>query len=716
MGLANPAVLRGGVGVAGRIMHRKGGGMTAFRYKAFISYSWADAVWGNWLQKAVETYRTPAALIGKDGALGPVPARLHPLFKDREEEAAGASIGAAVETALAASEFLIVVCSPNSAKSKWVDREVAWFKTHRDPAKILALIVGGEPGSTAAECFPRALTHRVLPDLSITDQAEDAPLAADARDSGDGKRKARLKIAAALLGVGLDELVRRDDRRRTLRVRLVVGGSLAMSALALAAVRARDEADFQRAESDGLVEFMLTDLRDKLEPVGRLDALDVVGQRALKYYAGQRASKLDADALGRRARALHLVGEVSNIRGDSAAGLTAFREAAATTGEQLARDPDNPQRIFDHAQSVYWVGYTAYERGENKEAEAQFREYKRLADQLAAIDPNNADWQLEVSYAESNLGTLLFNQGRYAEAELSFAKALQIAQAIAAKDPSNVSKQIDLGQATSWLAYTMERQERIEPALELYQREIAIYEKVLAKDPGNSVGQMSRGPAWAGIGKVETMRGSGARAIAAFQNSIEISQQLRVTEPGNTLWQQYEVKRRYEYGTAALLFGRTDEGWRQLAAARALLAKLVAKDGTNDIWNIDLSAQLAELETRLLIADRRYADALRTAETAVGLLKKRADLNDPVMQVVFGSVHLLRGDANARLGRTAEARQNWSQVDRATSSEDDTLPSSLLTVRFIAAKRLGNTNRTSELRTILNRRAWRHPVYSVEAR
>lgn len=370
--------------------------MTDFRYKAFISYSWADAAWGKWLHHAIETYRTPAALVGKETTTGPVPARLHPLFKDREEEAAGSSIGSAVETALGASEFLIVICSPRSAQSQWVNREVAWFKTHRDPARILALIVDGEPGSAEAECFPAALTNRVAADLSITTINEDAPLAADARDSGDGKRRARLKLAAAMLGVGLDELVNRDERRRTIRTRIITGASLAlatvMSGMAWVAVQARNEAEHQRSEADGLVEFMLTDLREKLEPVGRLDALDVVGQRALKYYSGQKPGSLDADALGRRARALHLVGEVSNIRGDSVGGLTAFRQAASTTAEQLARDPNRPQRIFDHAQSVFWVGYIAYERGETKEAEAQFREYKRLADRLVAIEPNKPEW------------------------------------------------------------------------------------------------------------------------------------------------------------------------------------------------------------------------------------------------------------------------------------------------------------------------------------
>ncbi|MDZ7588254.1 MAG: TIR domain-containing protein [Parasphingorhabdus sp.] len=230
--------------------------MTEFRYKAFVSYSWGDAKWGKWAHHALETYRTPKALIGKDGLYGPVAPRLHPLFKDREEEAAGSSIGTAIEDALASSEFLIVICSPRSAQSKWVNHEIAWFKTHRDPAKILALIVDGEPGAAQMpgrekeECFPKALTHRIGPDLFVTDEIEAHPLAADARSRGDGKRVAKLKLAAAMLGVGLDEIVRRDDRRRLVRSRIITGAALSlalvMSGLTLLAVQARNEAQEQR--------------------------------------------------------------------------------------------------------------------------------------------------------------------------------------------------------------------------------------------------------------------------------------------------------------------------------------------------------------------------------------------------------------------------------------------------------------------------------------
>jgi hypothetical protein len=71
----------------------------------------------------------------------------------------------------------------------------------------------------------------------------------------------------------------------------VTGASLVltgvMAVLTVLAVQGRREAERQRAQADGLIEYMLTDLRKKLEPVGRLEVMDSVGQRALAYYAAQ---------------------------------------------------------------------------------------------------------------------------------------------------------------------------------------------------------------------------------------------------------------------------------------------------------------------------------------------------------------------------------------------------------------------------------------------
>ncbi|MFM5948815.1 MAG: TIR domain-containing protein [Novosphingobium sp.] len=692
--------------------------MPDYRYKAFVSYSWADAEWGKWLLHAIETYRTPKAMIGQQGAHGPVPERLHPLFKDREEEAAGASIGAAVEAALRSSEFLIVVCSPRSAQSQWVNHEVAWFKTHRDPNNILALIVDGEPGGGALECFPKALTHQVLPDLTVTDTPVDAPLAADARITGDGKRGARLKIAAAMLGVGLGELVNRDERRRTLRTRLVVASSLAlatvMGGMAWYAIQARNEAEFQRAESDGLVEFMLTDLRERLEPVGRLDALDVVGKRALRYYAGQKASRLDADALGRRARALHLVGEVSNIRGDSIAGLTAFREAAATTAEQLARDPDNPQRIFDHAQSVFWVGYIAYERGEAKEAEAQFREYKRLADQLVAIDPNKPEWQMEVSYAESNLGVMFYEQQRYAEAEPAFAKALVMVEAVAAGQKKDLGRQLEVGVAMNWLGKARDALNRFDQAELLHRREIDIYQGVLKADPANNLAKVRLATAWQHIASIVLVKGNLPAAITAEQNSLAIMAELRKIEPANTEWQETEARATLGL-TDALYFAGQFEASAQLnAAVGKSLDRLVAADPNNTIWSIDLRSWQQWQKGRLALYRGKSSEALSIFSAITRRLDAARDSNNGDRAIHDRFVRIATGDALARLGRRPEAVAVWQKALAEVGAEPLVRPVKVMRGQYMLLKRLGRKQEAVAIAALLDRQGDRSPAYLRE--
>ena len=44
-----------------------------FKYRAFISYSHADEEWAKWLHKALETYRVPKRLVGRETEFGPVP-------------------------------------------------------------------------------------------------------------------------------------------------------------------------------------------------------------------------------------------------------------------------------------------------------------------------------------------------------------------------------------------------------------------------------------------------------------------------------------------------------------------------------------------------------------------------------------------------------------------------------------------------------------------
>ncbi|MDT3322223.1 TIR domain-containing protein [Shewanella sp. SP1S2-4] len=193
--------------------------MTQYKYKAFISYSHRDKLWGDWLHKSLEKYSIPKALRGKPNRDGKVPDKLFPIFRDREELPTATDLGAVISNAIESSAYLIVICSPNSAKSLWVEQEILAFKRLGRSNRILAIVVDGEPnasvitGKEDQECFPNALRYEIGEDGELTETPTE-PLAADARAGKDGKSNALLKLAAGLLGVNFNDLKQREKIRR----------------------------------------------------------------------------------------------------------------------------------------------------------------------------------------------------------------------------------------------------------------------------------------------------------------------------------------------------------------------------------------------------------------------------------------------------------------------------------------------------------------------
>src|SRR5439155_11047789 len=191
---------------------------------------------------------------------------------------------------------------------------------------VLAAIAAGEPfasempGREAEECFPPALRQKYDRRGRPTGKRAE-PLAADFRVDGEARRTGFLKLVAGMLGVGLDELVQRETARRHRRLAWLAAASVAgmavTSTLSVVAIQSRNAARDQRREAEGLVAFMVGDLKDKLEPIGRLDALDGVGSRVLAYYSKQDTSGLADAALAQRSKALSLMGEIANARGDT---------------------------------------------------------------------------------------------------------------------------------------------------------------------------------------------------------------------------------------------------------------------------------------------------------------------------------------------------------------------------------------------------------------
>ena len=184
---------------------------------AFISYSHKDEEWAAWIQRKLEAYRLPSVIRKESGFT--VPERIRPVFRDNTDLGVG-RLADNLSKELDASRFLVVVCSPSSARPNaegkhWVDREVSHFASLGRTDQIVPVIVAGDESTSFGP------TLKVLGVLAV-----DATKKSRARTLND--------IVAKLLGLRPDELWRREERRR--RKRIWCAAAVTVAALLFAAV------------------------------------------------------------------------------------------------------------------------------------------------------------------------------------------------------------------------------------------------------------------------------------------------------------------------------------------------------------------------------------------------------------------------------------------------------------------------------------------------
>jgi tetratricopeptide (TPR) repeat protein len=684
---------------------------------AFLSYSHDDAEMADWLHESLEDFHVPPRLVGKLTDQGPVPKKLAPIFRDRHELAASHDLGEEIEEAIAGSRFLIVLCSPDAARSRWIDQEIATFKRMHREERVLAAIVSGEPfasdvpGREAEECFPHSLrVHFDSRGRPTTQRAE--PVAADLREEGDGKRMGLLKIAAGILGVGLDELAQREAARRQRRLYAItaasVAGMLFTSGLAYTAIDARDAARDQRREAESLIGFMLGDLRKKLEPLGRLDVLDSVGARALAYYESQDKADLSDESLAQRSRALTLMGEMMQARGNLEGALRRYREAMASTAELARRTPNNPRRLFEHAQNVFWVGYIDYLHGRLDRADRAFREYRRLADRMIALEPGNADYRLERIYADTNLGTVLMAQRRYREAAGVYQSSLEPVEALLAREPANKDYQVKLLNELAWLADAREFSGQLDDAIVHRQRQLGFISRLWNSEKPDTGLRRDELTARRAMARIFAHRGQMPQALDEARQASALGEWLTRAEPDNTEWLQAGTQANFDRAGLELAAGRVDAAKAAAQIGCDTAADLLARDRSVADWRIDLQLRCLLEKARIALRTGATADAVRQSQQALAVA--RTEVNPTDRGFHLAAAEQMLGDALRQAGDRAAARGAYERALAAWPRNVEERPGELAN-HAILLRRLGRESELTKLAGQLNALGYKHPDF-----
>jgi tetratricopeptide (TPR) repeat protein len=172
----------------------------------------------------------------------------------------------------------------------------------------------------------------------------------------------------------------------------------------------------------------------------------------LDYYQRQNLDGLGAPSLEQRAGILHALGEDDMKRGEVDRALEQFREASRSTAALLAKQPNDPERIYAHAQSEFWVGYVDFDRKNYRPAKRAFERYKTLADRLVAIDGRNPAWRKEAAFANGSLCSIALDPPPNVRAALASCAAALSNMTQAAASLGDGSLEGDLANRHAWLA------------------------------------------------------------------------------------------------------------------------------------------------------------------------------------------------------------------------------------------------------------------------
>ncbi len=641
-------------------------GPADLRYQAFLSYSHADSDAADWLHKAIERFAVPGTLVGRMTPAGVVPKSLRPIFRDRHELAASSDLGQTIRQAIKASRHLIVLCSPAAAASRWVNEEIVAFKKLHGEKRVLAAIVAGEPwtseidGREGEECFPPTLREKYDRRGHPTGKRAE-PIAADLRAGRDGREAGKLKLIAGMLGLGLDDLVRREQQRRQKRLTYIAAASIAgmavTSGLAVFAFDKRDEARDQRREAEGLVGFMLGDLREELEPIGKLKALDAVGTRALAYFEKQDKGELSDAALAQRSRALNLLGQIAQTRGQAKGALAGYREAIRSSGELVERAPNDPQRLFDHAQNIFYLGDFERDRGNAAQAEAAYRMYKALADRMILADPTNPKFRMEALYANENLGIALYNQRRFDEAATKIASSLRPLRSGGEVVMRGSEYHRELSTLLAWLADANGSLGRLAAATKIRREQISLLQRLLATGNSDVSFREHLITAHRALGILLGIQGEHRAGFDELSKAVSIGRELVMVEPENSKWGGLLAQAQLQIASALVDDDRAAEAIGHASIGCNQAKRVLERDLTPN-WRVLRTTCLTVMARLASFGDDRPR-ALQLAKQALQAAKAQRSADSIRDRYQIASAYRLIGDMEREAGSISQAKQAW---------------------------------------------------------
>lgn len=429
------------------------------------------------------------------------------------------------------------------------------------------------------------------------------------------------------------------------------------------AITARAEAEERRAQAEGLIEFMVSDLSPKLRSVGRLDILDDVGKRALSYVEALDPAALTADDLVRNAKALNQIGDVRLAQGKEDAPAL-FARSLQLADEAIRREPRNANALLVRGAAHFYIGNSLRLQGKNDEALSHMRAYMKDGDALASVDRSNREYQLERAYGHSGVALILEAQGALHEALDHYQTSLRIKGEIAEASAGDDDAQAELARALNKVGTVQFKLGQFQDARESSDREVAIHRSLIARQPKQTQWKHRLANALSYLANVRNSTGNTAGAVALWHEELAIERELAALDPTNILWLRSVPVTLSRLGNSSAAAGDRDATVALFEEAREKIARLRQRAPKSESLRLDQWA----IETEYGRALVRFGAGDRAIAILENVLAESATAMKDDRQ------HLLRARAEWNLGealRKSDARaaeESWRRAETELES------------------------------------------------
>lgn len=431
--------------------------------------------------------------------------------------------------------------------------------------------------------------------------------------------------------------------------------SIGLGVFALDLRSERGELLVARQEAERRADDWLLTLENDLPTDQRRAVFASLGDALMDDLSEPNLTALSEEELATRAGLLHTVGDAWLRQGRYPDAERAFEIAHVVTGELLARDAGNADRIFDHAQSAFWLGNAAFLQRRLVPAEAAFETYAELSEQLYVRDPSNPVYQAERAYALTNTGTVALERGHAHRARDSFAEV------IAARETglleAGASTRRDLANAYAWRGDADRAMGDLGAAIVDRRRALALNEEHLAENPDQTVRRYWVGTAERSLASVLVDAGEIEEARGRLDAARETFEAVLQTAPDSADARRHYMATMRDLAELSLFDGELVRAQLLIEAARRY--RIEGEAGPSEDEREFEHAAIDLIAARVAHASGAYEDALANAVSALAAMERHASEGRVFQRHYAAEARFYEGEALSALGRQNEAERAW---------------------------------------------------------